>query len=88
MPLAAAFTERWLPQYSQFHAARDIQAAQLLDRVLEHAVLEQIAPGIGEDQKHALTWARTAELSGRGVPSRWQRSISLRMSASMSSRLT
>jgi NADH-quinone oxidoreductase subunit G len=27
------------------------------------------------------------ELSGRGVPSRWQRSISLRMSASMSSRL-
>jgi hypothetical protein len=29
-----------------------------------------------KNQKHASTWARIAELSGRGVPSRWHRSIS------------
>src|SRR3954454_10604150 len=40
---------------------------------------------LAKNQKHSLTWARTAELSGRGVPSRWQRSISLRMSAAMAS---
>jgi hypothetical protein len=32
-----------------------------------------------KNQKHAGTWARIAELSGRGVPSRWQRSISARI---------
>src|SRR5262249_12376937 len=38
---------------------------------------------LAKNQKHAGTCARTAELSGRGVPSRWQRSISLRISASI-----
>src|SRR4029078_3463164 len=37
---------------------------------------------LAKNQKHALTWARTAELSGRGVPSRRQRSLSLSQSAS------
>ena len=32
-----------------------------------------------KNQKQAGTCARTAELSGRGVPSRWQRSISARI---------
>jgi hypothetical protein len=36
-----------------------------------------------KNQKQAGTWARIAELSGRGVPSRWQRSISARMRASI-----
>ena len=36
-----------------------------------------------KNQKQAGTWARMAEISGRGVPSRWQRSISARMRASI-----
>ena len=36
-----------------------------------------------KNQKQALTWARTAELSGRGVPSRAQRSISARILSSI-----
>src|SRR5262245_37438527 len=32
-----------------FHRARDVEAAQLLDRVIEHAVPEDVPPGIGEE---------------------------------------
>ena len=40
---------------------------------------------LAKNQNAAGTWARTAELSGRGVPSRAQRSISARISGVMSS---
>jgi hypothetical protein len=53
MPPAAALTERWFPQYSQV-TARHVETAQLLDRVVEHAVLEEIAPGIGEEPEAGL----------------------------------
>ena len=65
------------------HRARDVEPAQLLDGVIEHAVAENVVPGIGEEPEAAGTWARIAELSGRGVPSRWQRSISARILASI-----
>ena len=38
-----------------------------------------------KNQNAAGTWARTAVLSGRGVPSRAQRSISARISGVISS---
>jgi len=38
---------------------------------------------LAKNQKHAFTCARTAVLSGRGVPSRAQRSISPRIAASI-----
>src|SRR5882672_506925 len=31
------------------HGARDIEAAQLLDRMIEHAVPEDVVPGVGEE---------------------------------------
>src|SRR3954469_20918482 len=40
---------------------------------------------LAKNQNAAGTWARMAELSGRGVPSRAQRSISARISGVMSS---
>jgi hypothetical protein len=40
---------------------------------------------LAKNQNAAGTWARIAELSGRGVPSRAQRSISARISGVMSS---
>jgi hypothetical protein len=48
--------------------------------VVEHAVAEEVAPGIGEEPERG---ARTAVLSGRGVPSRSQRRISSCMAASI-----
>jgi len=62
---------------------RDEYAAKFLDRMVEDAVAEDIVPRIREEQKQAGTWARTAVLSGRGVPSRAQRSISARIAASI-----
>jgi hypothetical protein len=44
---------------------------------------DQQSPQCCQNQKQAGTCARIAELSGRGVPSRWQRSISSRILASI-----
>jgi hypothetical protein len=87
-PLAAALIERWLPQYSHC-TERETYSRHISLMAWSHTpFLNRLRHELAKAQNAAGTWARTAELSGRGVPSRRQRSISFCMSGSICARST
>ena len=83
MPLAFPLIERWLPQYSQFTARDTYRRHSSFSAWSRTPFLNRSRQELAKNQKHAFTCARIAELSGRGVPSRRQRSISARIASSI-----
>src|SRR4051794_23291437 len=47
--LAAALLGALVAAVLALHRARDVDAAELLDRMVEHAVVEEVAPAVGEE---------------------------------------
>ena len=78
-------TDRWLPQYSHLTVREMYTRHSSLSECSTTPWRNSSSQALAKNQNAAGTCARTAELSGRGVPSRAQRSISARMSAVMSS---
>ena len=75
--------DRWLPQYSQFTEREMYTRHSSLIWWSQTPSRNSDCQDRANAQNAAGTCARTAELSGRGVPSRWQRSISARISGSI-----